>query len=264
MSEEDSSSVGSQIIISSPSEEVEPIDEERRERSHIREAASIQSVRVPSPTLLSPSQGVDEIDIMQEIEDAIARSRQGSLTDSANTVNSPTSPVLAEDSRFADDNRDESVRDRDYSVSAGHSRSTSIDRFLATNVEPTRNGITEEDRSSDQRFPTPPPSSPSSSMYRQRRSTLMAREPSVRSPLSPKSNSAFNLQICAPNRKLPAAMNCSDVIALKTPGERAIAYARKVNLLAKEDSGLSTWIEYTQRQNHPPRGKIASSLHTFF
>ncbi|KAH8929105.1 hypothetical protein BT69DRAFT_315803 [Atractiella rhizophila] len=52
------------------------------------------------------------------------------------------------------------------------------------------------------------------------------------------------------NRPYPAAMDYSDIKAMRTPNERAIAYAKKINELAKEDSGLHIWLSCIKEQQY--------------
>lgn len=45
----------------------------------------------------------------------------------------------------------------------------------------------------------------------------------------------------------PLAMSCHDVVAKKSPLERAIGYAEKINELAMYDCGLAEWVLYRHR-----------------
>jgi hypothetical protein len=48
------------------------------------------------------------------------------------------------------------------------------------------------------------------------------------------------------NMPLPPAMSYLEVRNLRTPGRRAIAYATRINALAKEESGLRHWVKRTR------------------
>lgn len=58
-----------------------------------------------------------------------------------------------------------------------------------------------------------------------------------------------------PKRRLPVAMNYNDLAEMRTPGERALAYARKINALAREENVLTLWTEY-MRNSGISRGEF--------
>jgi hypothetical protein len=113
--------------------------------------------------------------------------------------------------------------------------------------------------------PTPSPSRPSGA---ERRSSLVPRAASLREERSPRLNgvngihSAVDLSTLVRNRPLPHACYFGDVVGLRGPGDRAKAYATKINELGKEDSGLDTWVAHVRargRQRSVPQPRRASA-----
>lgn len=113
---------------------------------------------------------------------------------------------------------------------------------------------------------TSPPASPSTT----RRDSYSARPASTHSSSTllmqtqwqaMQQRQAKAAELLRRNRPLPSSMDFSDIKRLRTSGERAKAYAIKINALAKEDTGLDIWIERVreQRSGQPGTTYTASS-----
>lgn len=98
---------------------------------------------------------------------------------------------------------------------------------------------------------TEPYTSPSPSPQTMRRQSMIPRSASVRS--EPRTNGvarspSVELAHLVRNRPLPHSCYFGDVTSLRGAGDRAMAYANKINELSKEESGLETWIAYVRRR----------------
>ena len=210
------------------------------------------------------SMAPDDPDLLQEIEAAIQLSRGDSGSfDLSNLSNqtitgSGVSPTSSRRASTQGEYLDASDRLLPFPSPAAHTADLSQpllpvqqDASLTT---PTTESVpvAEPSTLADLADISPAEQTPVVAAPSRRMSTYMAREPSTRSlkQLGNEPVKARDLSNLKKGRPLPPAIEYKHIKLLKTPGERAKAYAAKINDLARESTGLEIWLTCTQERRN--------------
>lgn len=107
--------------------------------------------------------------------------------------------------------------------------------------------------------PTGPPSNPSRSVASTAPVVSLPRAAQIASHAlqNATTGSSYDLSKLSRRRPLPAYLQYGDLRKAKSAGERAKVYARKINALSMEESGLDAWIGEVKRRGAPRRSFLS-------